>query len=324
MYVLRSTSFLGVLYGLLQLSVGAAPHSVAALPGEVAMNQDSGSGGPLFVMLRLGSGERVPFMVDTGSPLTVLDSSLEPQLGKSLGTMRVANVGQPLRKENLYGAPKLYLGNALPVGGSRVATRDIKRTKFKRAKGILGMDYLCHYCIQMDFETRKVRFLDRERLNVSDLGKPFPMTLRRVGPQWKFLRPLVDQAPLCGTSTNVMVDTGCVPDGLMPRREMPSDGRGVGRTNLAECIWNGRIYTNLTVVATGQFYALGLGFLARHLVTLDFPGRMLYLKAQRVGPLAGPEIPVPNPQGGENGGSHLRLRQIGRQGRLSPTADPDR
>ncbi|MGH7971472.1 MAG: hypothetical protein ACREIC_22365, partial [Limisphaerales bacterium] len=190
-----------------------------------------------------------------------------------------------LHEEGLYATPKLYLGNVLLVGGSKVATRDLKSTKFKRAKGILGMDCLSHYCLQLDFESGKVRFLNRERMNVSDLGKALPLTLRRVGPQLKFFRPLIHQAPLCGASTNIIVDTGCVPDGLMPRSEMGSDGSGIGRTNVAERVWNGQVYTNLTIAATGQFYSIGLSFLARHLVTFDFPGRMLYLKAQRSGPL---------------------------------------
>lgn len=299
--VMKTICFLAALFGLLQLPGRAAPRPAATLPAEVTMNQDAGCGGPLFVTLRLESGEQLPFMVDTGSPLTLLDKSLEPQLGKRVGTMRVANVSQPLLEEGLYAAPKLYLGSVLLVGASTVATRDIQHTKFKRARGILGMDYLSPYCIQLDFENGKLRFLDRERLKVSDLGKAFPITLRKAGPRWKFLRPLVDQAPLCGSSTNVMVDTGCVPDGLVPRTEMPPNGPDVGRTNLAECVWNGQTYTNLTIAATGQFYSIGLSFLARHLVTLDFPGRMLYLKAQRVGPLPGPEPPVPNPSGGANG-----------------------
>jgi hypothetical protein len=45
-----------------------------------------------------------------------------------------------------------------------------------------------------------------------------------------------------------------------------------------------------------------LRFLARHLVTLDFPGHTMYLNKERSGPLAGEDQRAPNPQGGANGG----------------------
>ena len=58
------------------------------------MNKDAGRGGHLVVTLRLQSGEELPFLVDTGSPMTVLDKSLEPQLGKCLGTETLWNFGE--------------------------------------------------------------------------------------------------------------------------------------------------------------------------------------------------------------------------------------
>lgn len=45
--------------------------------------------------------------------------------------------------------------------------------------GILGMDCLRHYCLQLDFAAGKMRFLDPKQLDVSQLGKPFPLNLSR-------------------------------------------------------------------------------------------------------------------------------------------------
>ena len=42
-----------------------------------------------------------------------------------------------------------------------------------------------------------------------------------------------------------------------------------------ECVWDGHTYTNL-VIGRGM-NLVGLRFLARHLVTFDFPNKILYL-----------------------------------------------
>ena len=74
------------------------------------MNRDAGRGNWLFVTVRLDSGTKLPLLVDTGTPVTLLDKSLAPRLGKRLGTLtfREFDVRQ---KSGIYAAPKLYLGN---------------------------------------------------------------------------------------------------------------------------------------------------------------------------------------------------------------------
>ena len=52
-----------------------------------------------------------------------------------------------------------------------------------------------------------------------------------------------------------------------------------------ECVWNGETYTGLLIGKEKNL--IGLRFLARHLVTLDFPDRRMYLKRTGPGPLAG-------------------------------------
>src|SRR5207249_4374723 len=59
------------------------------LPAETSLNKGAGRGDNLFVTLRLETGEELLFLVDTGSPCTVLDKSLEPELGKRLGITKV-------------------------------------------------------------------------------------------------------------------------------------------------------------------------------------------------------------------------------------------
>ena len=57
-----------------------------------------------------------------------------------------------------------------------------------------------------------------------------------------------------------------------------------GWAHLSKCEWHGETYTNL-LIAKADWNAIALGFLARHLVTLDFPEQKVYLKQTKVGPI---------------------------------------
>jgi hypothetical protein len=54
---------------------------------------------------------------------------------------------------------------------------------------------------------------------------------------------------------------------------------------LPECVWAGETYTNLNVQIHRNANMFGLTFLARHLVTFDFPKQTIYLKHTSIGPL---------------------------------------
>jgi hypothetical protein len=58
--------------------------------------------------------------------------------------------------------------------GTKVWTGDFKDLPSLAGKpplGILGMDCLSDYCLQLDFAQRKLRFLDPNRLDASSLGE---------------------------------------------------------------------------------------------------------------------------------------------------------
>jgi hypothetical protein len=211
--------------------------------------------------------------------------------------------------------------------------------------GVLGMDCLQHYCIQLDFKAGKMRFLDPDRLKASKLGQAFPMVLSGADqsePRW--FRLFIRQRSLAGgKDTNLLIDTGVDNDGnLEPelfRREVqkrrlrvPADTsqsqepNGIG---LPQCIWSGLIYTDLWVgngananADGGGESSLGLRFLARHLVTFDFPHRTMYLKQTRRGPLVDEELAA---AGKAAGNSAFRLaRRLMRNGQLPGWSKKDR
>src|SRR2546425_1499457 len=149
------------------------------LPTEISLNKGAGRGDNLFVTLRLDTGEELLFLVDTGSPCTVFDKSLEPKLGKRLGTTKVKWPGGKGRG-SVYRAPKLYLDRTELLTAPRVLTLDLTPLPLlpgRPVRGILGMDCLRHYCVHLDFESGKMRFLDPDHLGRGNLGKAFPLRI---------------------------------------------------------------------------------------------------------------------------------------------------
>jgi hypothetical protein len=273
------------------------------LPGDVTIDKKTGYGEHLSVTVRLADGEELPLDVDTGSPITILDESLKSQLGKRLGTVKTMDWGTK-EKCGIYAAPKLYLGNTLLMTGSQVLTCNFKKLLPKNGPmGILGMDCLEHYCIQLDFAAGKMRFLDPAQMDASRLGDAFPMVFSSIGQgNTNFFRTYIRHAGLIGDQgDSLLIDTGLDIDGalapeIIEEQEMQLKGNGIKRLDKTTwyfrgCVWDGQTYTNLMVNEAKSFVAgkeanvMGLRFLARHLVTLDFPDRMMYLQQQSVGPL---------------------------------------
>ena len=80
------------------------------LPADVTLNKDAGRRSYLFVTISLETGEKLPFIVDTGSPVTFFRKSLEPKLGKRVGTIEVWSPGiggMRRTKGGVFKAPQL-------------------------------------------------------------------------------------------------------------------------------------------------------------------------------------------------------------------------
>jgi hypothetical protein len=276
------------------------------IPVEAAFNDDAGSGGlwgkPLFLTLRLESGEELIFNVDTGAPVTVLDRSLQPRLGKRLGSKPIHYAWRSGTADT-YPAPKLYLGDTQLRTGDRVWTDDLsgiaRPSPDRPVHGILGMDCLRHYAIQMDFSAKQVRFLRAHDLKPAELGTAFSLAVNSSG-------HITVGACFAGTpDVNPIIDTGCACDAVLAPAEFQRLVRDAGdawtnefrypsgftrhTVRFSKLTFGGESYTNVFIdqappIRAGRrtYYlsAIGLPFLARHLVTFDFPNRKMYLKAQ--------------------------------------------
>jgi len=281
--------FLGCLLMLCSCATENAGHP--GLPAEVSMNPEAGRGGWLIVTLRLAGGEALPVLLDTGCPVVSFDKSLEPKLGQRLDTGTFWNFGVS-NETCTYPMPKLYLGKArLQAGSTNVFTfncQPLSADAGRPIMGILGMDVLKHYCLQLDFAAGKLRFLDDEHTDKSGWGRPF--ALADIGDGCVFIRENLVGA----TDVGSMIDTGCDHDGwLVPELyQQWTNQTSTAGDQLAHGtsgILGGEIYPGIDLdVLDAKLLAsddshiklngIGLPILARNLVTFDFPHNTMYLK----------------------------------------------
>ena len=178
------------------------------LPGETPLNKGAGRGDQIRVALHLKSGQEIPVMVDTGSPDTILDKSLNPELGKRLGKEKFKFPAMKKGTAAIYKAPELYLGGTQLLIGKKVSTID-----WNGRAAILGMDCLQHYCIQLDFTAGKLRFLDPDHLKTEELGQAFPITISR------WTRHVYVREDFMGAKgAKWLIDTGLNVDGVLKRK----------------------------------------------------------------------------------------------------------
>ena len=282
----------GVILCMAVICWSAMEHSVhASLPADMPINQDAGRGGLLMVAIQLENGQELPMIVDTGAGSTVLDESLKRTLGKPLGTTAMYS-GFGLSTNNFYTAPKLYLGGApLMMTGTEIVTWDVKKRLSSPARrpvmGILGIDVLENYCIQLDFAAGKIRFLDDQHADKSTWGKAFPIVPLLADDS----RPAVAENLLGRQGPHSLIDSGFLGDGsLMPKYFQLWTNQAVVPTNgearSPDGVFGGEKYPFVFLSENDwPSDAIGLNFLARHLVTFDFPNHTMYLLCQSTGPL---------------------------------------
>ena len=109
-----------------------------------------------------------------------------------------------------------------------------------------------HYCIQLDFEAAKMRFLDPDHLVATDLGNAFPLTFNRGH---IYLR---HAGLLGGTNTNALIDTGWMID--LGRRAFGDGQPGASamvvepaKSEGSRQIQNTTTATNMTISLTDPF-----------------------------------------------------------------------
>ncbi|HXS68656.1 MAG TPA: hypothetical protein VN761_07410 [Candidatus Polarisedimenticolia bacterium] len=229
-------------------------------PAEAPLNKRMCHGDLVFLKLHFKPGEELWFIVDTGAPKTLLDKSLEPRLGKILGTKKIKASFYPDVVGHVYAAPQLYWNDVPLVTANRVTATDLSYMgyPFHPVSGVLGMDCLRHYCLQLDFPAGKIRLLDPDKSGGDDLGKSFHLAFHNGF----YFGTVFTRADCFGFRGTVFaVDTGCSPDCfLVPKlfRQAFDEQKSIGNRSSKT--------------------ADVLRFLEQHVVTFNFPKRTMFLK----------------------------------------------
>ena len=284
----------GLVIGLMVLcSCATAPRfsGPVARPAEQPMNAGAGKGDVIYVTLRVNGHRDALFVVDTGSSSTLLDSSLSGELGKPLGKITASDgtTGQKV-KLTRYRAPSLFLGETRLPTRSAMVTGDLtvaREATGHPIMGILGMDCLQNYCLQLDFDAGKLRFLDPDTPADTNSGTAFPLNM--VGGV-----PVIGENFLGVPKFTTLVDTGYSDSGSLTaalRKDAPdrigsmitnglsfsiSGDHATREGRFTNCVLGGEVYD--LVLGDDYSTSMGLRFLARHEVTLNFPKMKLYLK----------------------------------------------
>jgi len=285
--------------GLLVCSCATPPAPRPALPPEAAFDQQAGSDQRIFLTLRLENGRELLFLADTGAEGTLLDKSLDPVLGQRLETAEINWNGLGVMTNvNLYAAPKLFLGRTWLPTGDRVVTDDLSRMSADRpVMGILGMDCLRHYSLQLDLAARQIRFLDPNRPPDPPVvgTRQFPLTL-----SWPDGKPRLRARFFGGEVAIYLIDTGCPDDAdlqpdLYEQEVRRLQAQHPGQTQYSKQMIlssgvvkhiicfpkitvDGEVCTNFILADCPAGNLLGLRFLSRHRATLNFPQRILTLQ----------------------------------------------
>lgn len=244
------------------------------------------------------NGKELLFMIDTGRPNTSIDKSLEPLLGKRLGrSFFFEPLLDGLTRVDVYKAPKLYLGNTPLLTNPKIYAHDWQKYE-PGLMGVLGMDCLRHYCVQFDFAHNKIRFLDPDHLNPSELGTPFPLTIISglviahadcFGAGKMYFCPDTGDSQFDATIKSSLLRRKLKEQKPLWTFQVPLPGGGsMGMAGFTNGIFAGKTYTHLTFNQWSSPWPdgdlLGLSFLARNLVTFNFPKRVMYLKQETAAP----------------------------------------
>ena len=218
------------------------------------MNEDAGRGNWLILMIKLEGGEPLPFIIDTGSAVTLFDDSLKPKLGKPVGTSTLWKFGKA-QTVSAYAAPKLLVGNKpLKMVGTNVSTIDCKSFASSNGHpvlGILGMDVLTNYCLELDFQAGTIRIFDELSTNDKDLGEAFDLS--NIG-DGRF----AIKENLAGTKDSAsLIDTGFNGDGwLCPKIFEAWTNQAIvpanGEVHSPKGILDGQIYHELNLEDLGK------------------------------------------------------------------------
>jgi hypothetical protein len=283
----QAVAFLSLVVAVARATEGIADdQSERAQTFPIAMR-----GNPVFLPVQIDS-KQYRFLFDTGSAVTVLDTSLAHLLGKRTSslpvytTMEKDPVDMPL-----YVAPRVVLASNPLSGISHVFCVDFRKKQFlldgRAPDGFLGMDALRGIIIRLDCDRGELSVL---RSVPKRAGTAVPLVLDHGVPHARLRFAghspayfCVDTGAIWLTSGDIgsrllrsLVDSGEArvvgesPQTTLHASSIAREGR-VGQLSLAGFAHHDLLFSE------GSRNAISLNYLSRYIVIFDFPRMTMYL-----------------------------------------------
>jgi len=245
----------------------------------------------IFLPVRFKEKEYL-FFLDTGASVTVFDNSLRNELGQPIKTGGTLLTAGETATAEAFNAPEAFLGPFNLKDCGEVICVDLKMISSvlgKEVSGIIGMNFLKKHVIQIDFDEGKLSFLKSASKISPDWEEELKIEYHPSGV------PFIPGFTLDGIKVDFVIDTGDSGTGSLHRlifkkiitekqvrtsQVVAQTAIGMTRSRvarIASCSIGTFNYKNL-ILGEGNFSRLGLSFLSRHLVTIDFPNSKIYLK----------------------------------------------
>jgi hypothetical protein len=264
-------------------------------PGSVLEEFDVFNDGDFLLVPVTVHGKTYPFVLDTGCGCTVIDISLTR--GKPVREEELRRSGKTAKKVKLYQAPAMKVGEISWQSPDYVAGEDLtllRSVSGHKFYGLLGMDFLRNYAVQIDFEHGKVRLLRSPAKPMGRAAAILFLDSKRTMP-W-----VVGDIPGWGPE-QFQIDMGCISFGGLRRdlfRALARKGvmRGLDESKSYDLAGSRRAYggyldhfdfekwrhSSLTLDESSFPHScLGLSFWRRYNLILDFPQQTMHLRKSR-------------------------------------------
>jgi hypothetical protein len=275
-----------------------------APPEVLAEFEYSGDTGHIILPITF-QGQEYPFVLDTAGTDTAFDDSFKDKLGKRfLWPLKGRGAKGQMLKVEWYRRYDCYLGPLDLDDHGTIKVIDLDKLipeKNRKFQGIIGLDFLKKYIVQIDFDNGKVSFFEgKKEFDIfsflkskenkhPEWGEPIPMKTKfRSGLRY------VEGTLFNNVKVEFLVDTGWLgPDSLKTRifdKVYTQKDPNVKSSVVKSPLTGSSDYNIIRKFSVGPFgyknnifrrsnrSVLGLWFLSRHLVTFDFPNKIMYLK----------------------------------------------
>jgi hypothetical protein len=239
-------------------------------------------------------GSEYWFLLDTGSSFTIFDSSFRYDLGEPTGKIIIRTPRNEMTAD-MYNAPQAMFGEINMKSCAGVLCLDLEQSGYadgKKIKGIIGMNFLRKYMLQIDFDTDMLYIFMPVQGEQLKWGQSCDLTFPTGG------LPHVKGMVFFDIPVEFLVDTGHSGTGSLEEKVFQQIlSQKKAKTIEATFITMGGTIkereARINDLAIGELRyrdlifseldssILGLEFLARHNVIFDFLNKRMYLEEGR-------------------------------------------